>query len=110
MSYKKTKELHRLTLKADWMEGGEQMDQLVHAELLGLMRIFLVIFAETWTHKPRELISREYVKGTTRAESQDTILLEKLQCNNYMKYNVTMNDAHIINNSHDTILMHDFEI
>ena len=85
-------------------------DQMVHEELLVLQWIFLVIFAETWTHKPRELISREYIKGTTRAESQDTIIQERLQRNNHMNYNVTMNDAYIINNSHDTILMHDFGI
>jgi hypothetical protein len=61
MSYKKTKEPHRLTLKASWMEASTK-DQIVHEELLVLLRIFLVFLAETWTHKPRELISREYVK------------------------------------------------
>jgi hypothetical protein len=39
-----------------------------------LQRIFLEVFANTWTHKPRELISREYVRGTTHAESQETML------------------------------------
>ena len=38
-------------------------EQMVHEELVVLLRVFFVVLAETWTHKPRELISREYVKG-----------------------------------------------
>ena len=71
MGYKITKEPHRL--KRSWLgrrrarrSGG------FHEALLVLIRILLVVLAETWTHKPRELISREYVKGTTHTESQDT--------------------------------------
>ena len=48
MSYKKTKEPHRLTLKADWMVANTK-DRMVHEELLVLLRIFLVVLAETWT-------------------------------------------------------------